>query len=85
MRCPFSPIVGIWLLAGAAGCAPAYHSYPNGCVQHGYCAPPPLLYRKYCACPAPIAQCLLSGQQDKMMLDTPPAEIGDSSGEAERD
>jgi len=25
-----------------AGCAPAYHTYSNGCVPHGYCAPPPL-------------------------------------------
>jgi hypothetical protein len=25
-----------------AGCAPAYHDYPRGCVRYGYCPPPPL-------------------------------------------
>jgi hypothetical protein len=39
----------------AAGCATAYHDYPRGCVPLNYCAPPPLPYRYYQACPTPLA------------------------------
>ncbi len=34
-----------------AGCAPAYHDYPHGCVRYGYCPPPPLPLVPYPLCP----------------------------------
>ncbi len=34
-----------------AGCAPAYHEYPHGCVRYGYCPPPPLPPVPYPPCP----------------------------------
>lgn len=43
------------ILIAAAGCAPAYHAYPCGCVPYGYCPDPPLPYTSYCGCPTPWA------------------------------
>jgi len=46
-----------------AGCAPAYHAYPHGCVHFGYCPPTPLPLvcyppRAHCvACPPAAEAC----------------------------
>lgn len=47
-------MIGVSLL-GLSGCAGAYHAYPDGCVQYGYCPPRPLAYTAYHGCPTPIA------------------------------
>ena len=46
----------------AAGCAPAYHSYSECCVDCKYCAPPPLPYAHYegCVCHSCAASKYLS-------------------------
>ena len=43
------------ILVGICGCAAAYHDYPCGNVHYGYCAPPPLPYAGFEACPTPLA------------------------------
>lgn len=48
-------LLGVILLA-AAGCAPAYHAYPCGCVPYGYCPEPPLPFTDYCGRPTPRAE-----------------------------
>ncbi len=44
--------LALLLMALAAGCAPAYHSYSGCHVDCQYCTPPPLPYVHYdgCAC-----------------------------------
>jgi hypothetical protein len=48
-----------------AGCAPAYHHYPHGCVRYGYCPPPPLPLVPYPSCPVlyPDAQTVPSAPE----------------------
>ena len=41
-----------------AGCAPAYHDYPHGCVRYGYCPPPPLPLVPYAPPPVEHIECL---------------------------
>jgi hypothetical protein len=48
--------LGVVLLIIAAGCAPAYHAYPCGCVPYGYYAEPPLLFTNYDGCAAPPSE-----------------------------
>jgi hypothetical protein len=43
------------LCASLTGCASAYLDYPCGCVEYGYCPPPPLAYTAYSGCPSPLA------------------------------
>ena len=52
------------IVTATAGCASAYHSYPDGCVSCRYCAPPPLAYAHYdgCACHSDVASNYLSIQ-----------------------
>jgi hypothetical protein len=47
--------LGAVVLATALGCAAAYHDYPCGSVQYGYCPPAPLPYAGYDACLTPVA------------------------------
>ena len=49
------PWLAVVLLSATAGCAPAYHAYPCGCVPYGYCPEPPLPFINYCGCPTPQA------------------------------
>jgi len=51
----FDVLLALPLLTSAGGCASAYHDYPCGRVPYGYCAPPPLPYAQYEACPTPFA------------------------------
>lgn len=49
------PVVVLSLCVSLTGCATAYRDYPCGCLEYGYCPPPPLAYTAYSGCPSPLA------------------------------
>lgn len=68
----------LWLVAAAAGCASAYHSY-SGCVDCRYCAPPPLPHTLYdgCVCHSSVAEHYLTLDSPA----SPAAAVGATSSE----